>query len=82
MYPASLTKVLTAILVLEDLNLDDVVTIDDKSPFVDGSKMYLTPGEQLTVNQLLNTMLVKSANDAALALARYHSGTIEPFQKP
>lgn len=81
MYPASLTKVLTAILVLEDLNLDDVVTIDDKSPFVDGSKMYLTPGEQLTVNQLLNTMLVKSANDAALALARYHSGTIEAFSE-
>ena len=81
MYPASLTKVLTAILVLEDLNLDDVVTIDDKSPFVDGSKMYLTPGEQLTVKQLLNTMLVKSANDAALALARYHSGTIEAFSQ-
>jgi len=81
MYPASLTKALTAILVLEDLNLDDVVTIDDKSPFVDGSKMYLTPGEQLTVNQLLNTMLIKSANDAALALARYHSGTIEAFSE-
>lgn len=81
MYPASLTKVLTAILVLEDLNLDDVVTIDDKSPFVDGSKMYLTPGEQLTVRQLVNALLVKSANDAALALARYHSGSIEAFSE-
>lgn len=81
MYPASLTKVLTAVIVLEDLNLDDVVVIDDKSPFVDGSKMYLTPGEELTVNQLLNALLVKSANDAALALARYHSGSIEEFAK-
>ncbi len=79
MYPASLTKVLTAILVLEDLNLEDTVTIDDKSPFADGSKMYLTPGEQLTVNQLLNAMLVKSANDAASALAIFHSGSIEAF---
>lgn len=81
MYPASLTKVMTAILVIEDLNLEDTITIDDKSPFVDGSKMYLTPGEQLTVNQLLNTMLVKSANDAALALAVYHSGSVEEFSK-
>jgi|GEM_PF-378259 len=81
MYPASLTKVMTAILVIEDLNLEDVVVIDDKSPFVDGSKMYLTPGEELTVLQLLNVMLVKSANDAALALGRYHSGSIEEFSK-
>ncbi len=81
MYPASLTKVMTAILVIEDLNLEDVVVIDDKSPFVDGSKMYLTPGEELTVLQLLNVMLVKSANDASLALARYHSGSIEEFSK-
>jgi len=79
LYPASLTKIMTAILVIEDLNLEDTVTIDDKSPFVDGSKMYLTPGEELTVNQLLNALLVKSANDAALALARYHSGSLEEF---
>lgn len=81
MYPASLTKVMTAILVIEDLNLEDVVTIDNKSPFVDGSKMYLTPGEELTVTQLLNALLVKSANDAALALAIYHSGSVEEFSK-
>ncbi|MBN2899431.1 MAG: D-alanyl-D-alanine carboxypeptidase [Clostridia bacterium] len=79
LYPASLTKIMTAILVIEDLNLEDTVTIDDKSPFVDGSKMYLTPGEELTVNQLLNVMLVKSANDAALALAIFHSGSVEAF---
>ena len=79
LYPASLTKVMTAILVLEDLNLEDTVTIDDKSPFCDGSKMYLTPGEELTVRQLFNAMLVKSANDAALALAHYHSGSVEKF---
>lgn len=79
LYPASLTKVMTAILIIEDLDLEETVTIDDKSPFCDGSKMYLTPGEELTVRQLLNAMLVKSANDAALALARHHSGTVEAF---
>lgn len=79
MYPASLTKILTAILILEDLNLEDTVVIDKDSPFVDGSKMYLTPGEELTIRQLLNAMLIKSANDAALALARHHSGSIEAF---
>lgn len=79
MYPASTTKILTAIIILEDCDLTDEVVIDGISPYVDGSKIYMDEGEILTVEQLVNALLVKSANDAAAALAIYHSGSIEAF---
>ncbi len=79
LHPASLTKVMTAILVIENLNLEDEVVIDAKSPFVDGNRVYMTPGEKFSVEELLGTLLVKSANDSALALARYHSGSVDKF---
>lgn len=79
LYPASTTKILTAIIILEDLPLDDVVTIDNQSPYAGGSSIALEPGEQLTVEQLLYGLMITSANDAAEALARYHSGSIEAF---
>ena len=78
-YPASLVKILTAIVVIENCNLDDDVTIDTKSPFVSGTKMYLTPGEVLSVKDLLGAMLVRSADDAATALAVHCSGSVEKF---
>ncbi|MBF8982150.1 D-alanyl-D-alanine carboxypeptidase [Lutibacter sp. B2] len=81
MYPASTTKIMTAILTLEYGNLNDVVTIDNKTPFTDGSRIYLMEGEQLTVEQLLYSLLIESANDSAVALAKYVSGSVDEFTK-
>lgn len=77
--PASTTKVMTAILILEDCNLNDNVTIDAETPYTDGSRIYVEEGEVFTVEQLLHAMLITSANDAAVALAKHHSGTVEAF---
>ena len=81
MYPASTTKILTSIIILENHELDEVVTIDDKSPFIDGKRIYVIKDEKLTVEQLLYATLVESANDAAYALAVYHSGSAEAFSE-
>ena len=82
MFPASTTKILTAILTLENSSLDDVVTVpyDAISTIPSGySIAALQTGEQLTVNQLLQMMMVHSANDAANVLAFHISGSIEGF---
>lgn len=82
MYPASTTKILTAILTLENCNLDDVVTVPYEaiSSIPSGySVAALQAGEQLTVEQLLRLMLVHSANDAANVLAYHISSSIQVF---
>jgi D-alanyl-D-alanine carboxypeptidase (penicillin-binding protein 5/6) len=79
MYPASTTKIMTAILTLEHTNLNDNVTIDKDTSFTGGSRLYLAEDEVLTVEQLLYAMMVESANDAAVALAKHISGSVEDF---
>ena len=82
MYPASTTKILTAILTIENCNLDDVVTVPYEAiaSIPSGySVAALQAGEQLTVEQLLQVMLVHSANDAANVLAYHVSGSIDAF---
>lgn len=82
MYPASITKILTSIIVLENSNLDDVVTAsyDAIMSIPEGySTANIQIGEQLTVEQLLELMLVHSANDAANVLAEYVGGSIDSF---
>lgn len=82
MYPASTTKIVTAILTLENCNLDDMVTVsyDAVMSIPDGySSASLQIGEQLTIEQLLQLLLVHSANDAANALAEYVGGSVESF---
>ena len=81
---ASLTKVMTAVVVLEHADLHDVVRVDSRAVFEDddygaSSTVGLRPGERLTVRQLLGAMLVGSANDAADALAIHVSGSIDAF---
>lgn len=78
-YPASTTKVMTALLTLENLDLDQIVTIDAETPFTNGSRIYLLEGEQVTVEQLLYALLLESANDAAVALAKEISGSVSEF---
>ena len=82
MYPASTTKILTAILTLENGNLDDVVTAshDAVTSIPEGySVADIQVGEQLTVEQLIEVLLVYSANDAANVLAEYVGGSIDSF---
>jgi len=80
MTPASITKIMTAVLVLENVeNLDEEVTITEEMLFPLGNNMDLQVGEVLTVRQLLNVLLVYSANDAAVALAVHVGGSEEAF---
>lgn len=82
MYPASTTKILTAILVLENGNLNDVVTAshDAITSIPNGYSIAdIQVGEQLTVEQLIELLLVHSANDAANVLAEYVGGSIDSF---
>ncbi len=82
MYPASTTKILTAILAIENCKLDDIVTVPYEAiaSIPSGySVAALQAGEQLTVEQLLKVMLVHSANDAANVLAYHVSGSLEVF---
>ena len=79
MYPASTTKIMTALLALEHLDLEDKITVPEDMGLADGSAMYLLPGEVFTVRELLDGLLVKSANDAAVLLARTISGDIQSF---
>jgi D-alanyl-D-alanine carboxypeptidase len=70
--PASTTKLLTALVALDNYNLDDVVTI--KPMNIDGQVMGLIPGEKITVENLLYGALIYSGNDAAWALSDYYPG--------
>lgn len=82
LYPASTTKIMTAILALENGNLNDYVTIDEEIiKLTYGSHIALDYGEKLTLEQLLNAMLIASANDSALAIAKHIGGTIDNFVK-
>ena len=82
MYPASTTKILTAIIVLEKGNLQDKTTVS-RSAIADMKSSYtsadLVEGEILSVQELLEVLLVRSANDSANVLAEYISGSIPEF---
>lgn len=82
MYPASTTKILTAILTLENCNVDDSVTasFDAVNSIPDGySTANIQVGETLTVGQLLEVLLIHSANDSANILAEHVGGSIDSF---
>lgn len=76
---ASTTKIMTAILVIEDCDLTAEVAIPAEAASVEGSSLYLKEDERCTVEELLYGMMLHSGNDAATALAMYHSGTISAF---
>jgi serine-type D-Ala-D-Ala carboxypeptidase (penicillin-binding protein 5/6) len=76
---ASTTKMMTAVVVLEHAKLTDVVTVPKSAAAVAQSAVNLTPGESLTVEQLLQIMLVESANDAAYTLADHVGGSVDGF---
>ncbi len=80
MYPASTTKILTCIIALEETELNEKVIVDDKTPVeVWGGHIALEAGEEFTMDQLLNGLMLNSANDTGMAIARHISGSIEGF---
>ena len=77
--PASITKLLTALVVLERADLAATVVVPREAVGVEGSSIYLFEGEEITVRTLLYALLLCSANDAAAALAYHVAGSIEGF---
>ena len=81
-YPASTTKIMTAILVLENCELTDVATVSRNAIHSippDYVLCNIKEGEELTIEQLLNVLLIPSANDAAVVLAEHISGSVSKF---
>ena len=84
MYPASVTKVMTMLLIVEaiengDISLDDMVTASARAASFGGSCVYLKEGEKLSVSDMLKCIAVVSANDCAVAMAEYMCGTEQAF---
>ena len=82
LYPASLTKVMTALVALEHANLEEVVTVSvaavsDMDP--EATLAYLVPGEEMSIENLLYCLMVESANDAGAVIAEHVAGSHEAF---
>lgn len=75
---ASITKIMTALVALESAPLQQEITVT-QAHMVEGSSMYLAPGERVTVEELLYGLMLCSGNDAALALAEGCCGSVEAF---
>ncbi|HSR04148.1 MAG TPA: D-alanyl-D-alanine carboxypeptidase family protein [Proteiniclasticum sp.] len=78
---ASTTKIMTAMLAIEMLDLEKIVTVGPKPPFAKGASMGFKEGEEIKVIDLLYALMLHSANDAAEILAEEASGSIEEFAK-
>ena len=77
---ASTTKIITAITVLENCeNLDEIITVDNKSVGIEGTSIYLRKGEEISVKDLLYGLMLRSGNDSAVALACHVGGSVENF---
>jgi D-alanyl-D-alanine carboxypeptidase (penicillin-binding protein 5/6) len=81
MYPASLTKIATAIYAIEKGKLDSIVTVSGQAVREDGTRVYLNEGEQVPLKKLIQGMLINSGNDAAMAIAEHIDGSVEPFSE-
>jgi len=77
---ASLTKIITAIVVIENTpNLDEIIEVPKEAAGVEGSSIYLKAGEKISVRDLLYGLMLRSGNDSAVALAIATSGSVSEF---
>lgn len=86
MYPASTTKIMTAIIALEKCKLTEITTVSDNAVSLESvpetyTRANLKAGENLSIENLLNVLLIPSANDAAIVIAEHISGSVEEFSK-
>lgn len=84
LYPASLTKIMSLLLVMEQLeagkvSLEDRVTVSARASSMGGSELFLSEGDELSLEELIIGMAVGSANDGAIAVAEYIGGSVETF---
>ena len=84
LYPASVTKLMTILLIMENINLNkisltDKVPCSEKASKMGGSQIWLDTREELTVDEMLKAICVASANDASVAMAEYIAGSEEAF---
>lgn len=78
---ASTTKIMTALVALENGNTEDIITVSSKSTGIEGSSLYLKAGEKMKLGDLLYAVMLRSANDAAAAVAEGVAGSIEAFSE-
>lgn len=76
---ASTTKIMTATVIIENFNLNDTIEVSKKAAGTGGSRLGLKSGDKITINDLLYGLMLRSGNDAAVALAEYAGGSIKGF---
>ena len=82
--PASLTKLMTAYVIFnalqqEQITLEDEVTVSEKAWRTEGSRMFIEPGDRVSIENLIKGLVILSGNDAAVALAEYVAGSVAAF---
>lgn len=77
--PASITKIATAIYAIEKGNLNDLVTVSENARNVEGTRVYLEVEEQVSLEKLIQGLLINSGNDAGVAIAEHLSGSVDSF---
>jgi serine-type D-Ala-D-Ala carboxypeptidase (penicillin-binding protein 5/6) len=76
---ASITKIMTAILAIESGKMNDMVKVSDKAVRAEGSSIYLKPGEKIKLEDLVYGLMLRSGNDAAVAIAEHVGGSLDGF---
>ena len=76
---ASISKIMTAIVAIENKDVNDIVTIGEEITKAYGSGVYIKQGEEITLESLLYGLMLRSGNDAALAIANYVGGSVDNF---
>ncbi len=76
---ASITKLMTVLIILEENELNETVTVSHNSAITEGSTMYLVAGEKIALENLVYGAMIQSANDAAVALAEHNAGSVDKF---
>jgi len=79
LYPASITKIVTAILAIESGELDSIVTVSKHAREVDGTRVYLEEGEEVPLKKLIQGLLINSGNDAGVAIAEHLDHSVQSF---
>lgn len=81
MYPASLTKIATAIYAIENSDVNEIVSVSQEALEIEGTKVYLNEGEEVPLKKLIQGMLINSGNDAAAAIALHMDGSMENYEE-
>ncbi|WP_054637366.1 D-alanyl-D-alanine carboxypeptidase family protein [Thalassobacillus sp. C254] len=76
---ASITKIMTAIIAIESGKLDETVKVSGNAAYTEGSSLYLKPGENIKLEDLVFGLMLRSGNDSAVAIAEHVGGSLDGF---